>query len=147
MAVRGGQNLTRYLIEFERNVGRGAKMRVGFLETAPPYPYGITKAFVASVNEFGAPSRNIPPRPFFRTTIGEKSHQWASKMGSLLRELKYDARAVYSAIGPAMVNDIKESIVKGDWTPNAPSTIKRKGFNAPLIDTTGLINAVDYEIE
>jgi len=146
MAVRGGNNLDRYFIEFERKVARGAKMRVGFLESAAPYPDGMPVATVALINEYGAPSRNVPSRPFFRTVMAERSRAWANIMAHSLREMSYDVRAVYKMIGPIMVDDIKESIVKGDWAPNAPSTVRRKGRDTPLIDQERMYNAVDYEI-
>ncbi|WLW40830.1 hypothetical protein GNAINCEL_00048 [Serratia phage KKP 3709] len=37
-------------------------------------------------------------------------------------------------IGMAMENSIVDSIKNGGWTPNAPSTIAKKGFDMPLID-------------
>lgn len=34
-----------------------------------------------------------------------------------------------------------------DWTtpPNSPDTIAKKGFNKPLIDTSHMLNSVDYD--
>ena len=46
---------------------------------------------------------------------------------------------------------VKYSIKKGDWVANAESTKARKkkkggGFKTPLIDSSSMINAVDFEI-
>ena len=41
-----------------------SSVEIGFLSGAT-YPSGVSVALVASVHEWGAPRRNIPPRPFF----------------------------------------------------------------------------------
>ena len=45
------------------------------------------------------------------------------------------AQETASIIGAAAVGIIQKEIVDGQWTPNAPSTIKKKGSDRPLIDT------------
>jgi len=42
---------------------------------------------------------------------------------------------------------IKENIFRGEPPPNAPSTIEKKGFNAPLWETGELFNTVSYKVD
>ena len=42
---------------------------------------------------------------------------------------------------------IKENIFRGEPPPNAPSTIEKKGFDAPLWETGGLFNEVSFSVE
>ena len=51
-------------------------------------------------------------------------------------------------VGKQMVKDIQS--IFGDTSklaPNAPSTIKRKGRNEPLVDTGTLRSKVNYRVE
>jgi hypothetical protein len=45
-----------------------------------------------------------------------------------------------------MQSDIRESLVNWTTPPNAPSTIARKGFNKPLIDTGFMQRKIDYKV-
>ena len=54
--------------------------------------------------------------------------------------------------GEQMVDDIKNSIENGSWTPNAPATVRakaRKGKGEPdhpLMDTGSMLAAVKFEV-
>lgn len=53
-----------------------------------------------------------------------------------------------ATVGEKMVEDIKASIEdKAAWKPNAPATVKRKGFDAPLQHTKHMRDSVRSEIE
>ena len=74
-SLRGGTNLTRVLGEIEGRVTKASTVQIGFLAGAT-YPDGTSVPMVAALNEFGVPSRNQPPRPFFRNMIAAKSNEW-----------------------------------------------------------------------
>ena len=43
--------------------------------------------------------------------------------------------------------DVQRAHIRnGNWVPNAPATIRRKGSDRPLIDTGQLVNSVEYEV-
>ena len=69
--LRGGEKLQEYIDRLATSVARDPKVDVGFLEGAL-YPDGTSVALVAAVNEFGAPSRGQPPRPYFRRMIAAR---------------------------------------------------------------------------
>ena len=51
-------------------------------------------------------------------------------------------------VGEQMKDDIKKVIGdKSKLAPNAPSTIKRKGHDKPLIDTGLMKSKVDFRID
>ena len=42
---------------------------------------------------------------------------------------------------------MQAEITEGDFVPNAPSTVRRKGSSKPLIDTGRMRQSVDYVIK
>lgn len=109
------------------------------------YPDGTSVALIAAVNEYGrAPIQ--PPRPFFRRMIAEKSPTWGASMASLMVMHKYDSRLVLGGMGEEIAAQLRQSIVDLVSPPLNPTTIARKGFDKPLIDTTVMMNAITYEI-
>ena len=67
-------------------------------------------------------------------------------MGASLKENRFDAAKALVSMGQLIKRQIQQSIKDTNSPPNAPSTIRRKGFNKPLIDTGTMWNSVDYEV-
>ena len=64
------------------------------------------------------------------------------------KELVVKVNSYLSSLGVEYVKGlIQEQIINTNEPPNAPSTIKRKGFNAPLRDTHLMLNSVRYQAE
>lgn len=126
-------------------VARPATLRVGFLENAI-YPGGTSVAMIAAIQEYGAPSRNIPPRPFFRNMIAAKAREWPAAIANLLRQNNMDAVRALDIAGAAIAGQLRQSIQDTNAPPLAPSTIRRKGFSKPLIDTGHMFNSIDHEV-
>lgn len=144
--VIGGERLEQALNELSKQVGTGGIVRVGFLEDAT-YPDGTPVALVAAIQEFGAPSRGIPPRPFFRGMIAAKSREWAPAMAWLLKMNKLNIHLTLEQTGIAVKGQLQEAITKFVGAPLAPSTIARKGHSKQLVDTGHMLNSVDYEVK
>ena len=120
----------------------GGTVRVGIIESQT-YPDGESVAQVAYWNEYG--TATIPARPFFRNTIAEKQDEWAEKAAELLKQSD-DTSHVLALIGEGVKGDIVETIQNFREPENAPSTVKRKGFDKPLIDTGDLWRAIQSEV-
>lgn len=113
----------------------------------------LNVAAVAAWNEFGDArwSVNIPPRPFMRTGLGNYVTTTAFKK-ILAGELKLvfsgkrTINKVYDSIGKVLTEKVQETILELNDPPNAPSTVERKGFNDPLIDTGFMYDSVKYKI-
>lgn len=145
--ISGGSKLEAALAEIVKNLGKGAgTVRVGFLEGAT-YPDGTPVAMVAAINEFGAPSRGQPPRPFFRRMIAEKSGEWPEAIAKNLAATNYDTKLTLERVGAGIAGQLQESITNLTDPQLAASTIKKKGFDKPLIDTGHMLNSVSYEVE
>lgn len=127
--------------------GRSASLSVGVLEGSTSYPDGQSVAMVAATNEFGNPTNNQPPRPFFRQTINQKSDSWANTFGKAMEFTKGDVRQALELLGQRIVGDIQQTIDDFRDPPNADSTIKKKGFDKPLIDTGHMRNMIQYRVD
>jgi hypothetical protein len=142
----GGEKMQAILAELASKVSRPGTLRVGFLENAT-YPDGTSVPMVAAVNEFGAPSRGIPPRPFFRTMVTQNSPAWGPALGGLVKNFGYDATKALEAMGQGISGQLRKSIQDTNSPPLAQSTIDRKGSAKPLVDTGHMLQSIDYDIK
>lgn len=145
-AFSGGDALEAKLQELAERLGDGKLLRVGFLEGAT-YPEGESVPMVAAANEFGDPGHNRPPRPFFRNMIAQKSPEWGEDIGKIALAVDYDASRLFPLMGERIKGQLQESIREFTEPALAQSTIDRKGFNKPLIETSHMLNSVDYEVK
>lgn len=145
---QGGAKLDRKLAEIASRLGSGRKVRVGFLEHSR-YPASATSpglhvATVAFWNEFG--TIHAPARPFFRYTIAMKSPNWGRDLAKIAVANDYDGEKSLALMGERIKGQIQHSINTWSAPPNAPSTIRIKGFDHPLIHTTLMLRSVDYQV-
>ncbi len=101
---------------------------------------------IAAFNDLGTDT--IPERPFMRQTMDVHQVEYADMMGEA-GGLVLDGvgvRVAYSVPGQKMVDDIQHAIVTWDSPPNAPSTVAKKGFDDPLVDTLALHDSIDFEV-
>ena len=59
----------------------------------------------------------------------------------------YWAEQILKELGLFQKDLMQNEIITGDFVPNAPSTIRRKGSSKPLIDTGRMRQAVNYVIK
>jgi hypothetical protein len=141
--VIGGKKLDLALKSLEQKIVNRGVLRVGFLEKSK-YPDGTPIAQVAFWNEFG--TIRSPSRPFFRTTVKQKSPEWGDRLAKVLPAVGFDGQKALAILGQSARDDIESAIAQWASPPNAPSTIKRKGFDKPLVDKGLMQRAVDYEV-
>jgi hypothetical protein len=142
----GGDKLRRALADIARGLARGGTLKVGFLEGAT-YPDGKSVAMVAAIHNYGAPSRNIPPRPHGSNMVARHSAEWPDEIRSQLISTNYDAAETMNRMGALIRGQWQQSIRDTNEPPLKPATIRRKGFDKPLIDTSHMINSVAFEYE
>lgn len=136
------QSTKGYDVGFFKSSEHVTKQKDGKTVTQPT-------AYIAAIQEFGAPEKNIPERPFFR--------QANKKVEKIL--IKY-FRTVLSLKNNYVINEnemrqialkhegvVKERITDLREPPNAPATIKAKSKEGktsdnPLIDTGQMRQAV-----
>lgn len=119
------------------------KVSVGFFESAK-YPDGTPVAAVAAYNEFG--SDKTPARPFMRVAIDKNRDKWGKLLSSCLTMTGGDMEKALGMAAEIIVSQIQDEIRAWRDPPNAASTIKKKGFDKPLVDTGQMLNAVSYEV-
>lgn len=143
--ITGGEKLQAKLDEIAEALDGGGELRVGFLAGAT-YPDGTPVALIAAIQDGGAPSVGIPPRPFFRNMVAAKSPEWPEALGNLLKANNYDLAKTFAQAGLAIMGQLQQSIVDTNAPPLAESTIRKKGFDKPLIDSSHMINSIDFEV-
>jgi hypothetical protein len=142
---------------------KGYSVEAGWFSTAryqaakgvSPSMVGMPIATIAKINEYGATINRgkykiiIPPRPFMRlaakkvkTNIPDVQRKIAKGMVSG----KISVKQGLAQIGMFMEGEIVDSIKNGGWTPNAPSTVAKKGFDKPLIDTAQMWQSVSSKV-
>lgn len=148
LQITGGDKLQDVLEGIARRLGKGGVVNVGFLEgatyPAKPDKPAINVASVAFFNEYGT-SRS-PPRPFFRQMIAAKSPRWGAALGAAAKVADYDSAKTLGIVGEVVSGQLKQSINEFTTPALAPSTVARKGFDKPLIDTSLMVKSVDFEV-
>lgn len=142
--VTGGPDLDRAFKKIGDSIGKAREVRVGFLEGAT-YPDGTSVAEIAAIQNFGA--TDIPARPFFSDMIANKSPAWGERFAKVLRLCDYDTDAALARMGEGIAGQLRTSITETNTPPLAKSTIDRKGFDKPLVDTGHMLASVDKEVE
>lgn len=142
--VSGGDKANKAIAKISEKLAKKATLRVGFLEGAR-YPNGTPVAWVAFLLDHG--TRRMPPRPFFRNMVAHKWRTWAPVLKAALKGHNNDIVAALSVTGEVMVGQLKQSINETNSPPLAKSTVKRKGFDKPLINTGHMLNSADYEVK
>lgn len=152
-SLAGGDKLRKFLRDLPVKARRASVVNVGFLEggtypnTSKEGGAGLSVPLIAFINEYGAPSRNQPPRPFFRRMIAKESPHWGADLGNVLKANDYDSERSLKLMGENVSAELKQSITDLVSPPLSPVTVKKKGFNKPLIDTGHMLNSVDYEVK
>lgn len=103
---------------------------------------------IAVYNELG--TEDIPSRPFMRDSVDSHEEQikaFLKKQMAMLAKGQTTAEQMLKSIGVFQKGLVQAEIVDGDFEPNAPSTIKRKGSDKPLIDTGKMRQSVNFVIK
>lgn len=128
---------------FYSSYGLGGKNTGKSRRYSPKKP--ISVAEVAAANEFGGGHR--PPRPFMRWTLKNRARKWRKVVADILPQYAHDLKKVMSVLGEIAAEDLADTIKIWTRPPNAPSTVKKKGFNDPLVDSGQMMNGVRWKVE
>lgn len=107
-----------------------------------------TIAEYATYNEFGT-SNGVPERSFLRSTVDEKREKYISLLGKAVSRAAGEDVSIddsLALIGEVAVGDVQTKIREGEFVPNSPETIARKGSSKPLIEHGVMRAAISYEI-
>lgn len=124
------------------------QVRVGFQQGDAQEDDGTDICDVAMWNELG--TSNAPSRPFMRDSVDDNIDKINAFLKVQLKKLVTggtDAESVLKAIGVFQKGLVQKQIIDGDFEPNAPSTIKRKGSDKPLVDTGRMRQSVNFVVK
>ena len=116
-ALEGGDALKKKLEELSKNIAKASKVQIGFLAGSTESD-GTSIPSIAAWQEFGTSSTKgratielIPPRPYFRTMIAEKSGEWGEVLGKVLVHNGFDAENALEQMGMYIGDQLQESII------------------------------------
>lgn len=109
---------------------------------------GLGNANILAIMEAGSPVNNIPPRVLLEAV--KKKHEkkideyFLNIIDALLNGDEKSADALMNELALRMQTWTQKFFTDKDngWKPNAPSTIKAKGSDKPLIDTGELRKSI-----
>lgn len=108
----------------------------------------VTNAQLLFIHSKGSPMRNIPARPVLEPAIASPSGkasinpELTSAARAMLTGDKREAIRYLNRAAMAGRNAARRWFDSGNLAPNAPSTIRRKGSDHPLIDTGAMKAAI-----
>lgn len=114
-------------------------------------PSSQTNAEIGLIHEKGSKSRNIPRRSFLEVPLETKLPEQMNKIGKgILAGITslniITAFRKLGLIGEGIVLNAFNTSGYGQWAPNSPATIARKGSSMPLIDTAQLRKSISSRV-
>lgn len=103
-------------------------------------------ALYAAANEFG--TDKIPSRPFIRQTVDKNQAKYLRMMeraGLRIGPTLKPADALIP-IANELRNDLITAIQTWQSPPNAPATVDKKGYDAPLVETGQMQRAITWRV-
>ena len=147
LGFTGGSQMSSRLRELMQELGVGHTARVGFLEGSTCGKHNDASApQIAFIQEFGAPAKGIPARPFFRDMIAVRSPQWGALLQAALKHRGFNSEEAMELTGMRISEQLQQSIEEFTEPGNAPSTIKQKGFDKPLEDSKNMKRAASFQV-
>jgi hypothetical protein len=122
VALLGGVTLKKVLFHMTEKLWKKTFVDVGFLENAK-YPDGTSVAMIAAIQEFGAPRRGIPPRPFMRPTFKAKADEWVKQIAIELKDTKYNGPVAFGRVGAMAAGDFQQAIADLHTPALSPVTL------------------------
>ena len=137
-----GRKLKRVLKELSK-----LEVRIGFQQGKATDENGVDMCDIAAWNELG--TVNSPSRPFLRKSVDENKEKinafLAEQVQAVLSGVPADQ--ILKEIGIFQKDLVQEKITEGEFEPNSPATIRKKGSDKPLIDTGRMRQSVNYVIK
>lgn len=125
----------------------GVEGKVGWFESAA-YPSGTPVAYVATIHEFG--TDRIPARPFMRPAVADHGQEWLDNLADGARASLRGGPSpaqVLELVALQAAGNVAEKIQAVTTPGLSAATVKRKGFDKPLIDTGQMIQSVTGKVE
>lgn len=119
-------------------------LSVGVMDDATNLETGRLVAEYAAYDEYG--TQTSPARPAMRATLEANEDRYADGLMTMLMN-GADPETAMDTLGQVVEGDLKRNIAEWQQPPNAPATVARKGFNAPLKETGAYEHAITSRVD
>ena len=105
---------------------------------------GIPLPQIGFWQEFG--TKNIPARPWLSggaEFVERAALRQMTAIAQRIGRLPGNPKTLLDPLANAVAEGVRSFAINHAWTPNAPSTVARKGFNWPLVQTGAMIDAIE----
>lgn len=144
--------------------GKSKTVNIGIVSSSPQEHTGrgegkkssLSMADIAALHEFGGKKKSktgkqiIPERPFMSQTMSKNDKAISKKIILLYKKVldgDLTEDKALGLLGEFVKGKMKSEITTGDFKENAASTIAKKGSSRPLVDTSQLLNSIDWELD
>lgn len=139
---------------FAANLDKAIGVKVGVLGSKDNRLDGepLGNAGIGLIQEVGSISNGIPARSFLRMPLETKTDKLNAtfeRPGVKKKLLEGNVKGAMDDLGfvaEEIIDDAFKSGGFGQWAPNAPSTIDRKGSSKPLIDKSELRRSITHKV-
>lgn len=107
----------------------------------------VEKANFSTTHHVDEYTVTIPARPYFRGMIAKNKGEWPADLGKIIKAANYDSTVALGRLGKHVAEQLQESIRDFSDPGNAKSTIAKKGFDKPLVESAHMQNSVDSEVQ
>lgn len=109
----------------------------------------MSHSFIGTHQVTAAHTIDIPARPFMRFAYNQFVNNQQKLQDAMIQRVisgQLTPVQAMNQIGMELENQIVKSIKSGHWAPNAASTVSKKGFNKPLIETGHMWQTVNSKV-
>lgn len=134
----------------------GVEAKTGWFETAH-YEDGTPVAYVATIQEFGAPKAGIPPRPSMRPAVAQYAPKWLDAMQHGAKAVvngQMTASDALERVALLAAGHVRKKIREVETPALKPATIAARRANKsgarsekPLVETGQMIQSVTGKVE
>lgn len=130
MSMSSRPTKAKALLEIAMRDLNKLEVKVGWFASAK-YGDGTPVAYVAAIQENGAASRSIPPRPFFKPTQEQQKTEWAALMEQGVKAITKGNETAYTTLdklGLLAAGDVRKTISQIQTPPLSLITLLARKY-------------------
>ena len=127
--MSGGHTFRAILTKMAAKLSKPGTVRIGFLEGSTE-PDGTSIPLSLVSRNLALRKAHIPPRPFFRNMIHDKSPGWPDGIAFQLKATNYDIGETLHRTGAAIAGQLQDSIINTYTPPLSPVTVMLRGMKS-----------------
>lgn len=129
-SAKGGSAFAAKVRDLAKKVGKSRTLRMGFLEGATHPGGGLPVAAIAAIQNYGAPKRKIPPRPFFSNMVKDGKANWPKLVATNFKATGGDVVRTLELVGEELEGELRQAIQQMNAPALSPVTVMLRGMRA-----------------